>query len=182
MATKALSTRRAVLKSIPAVGIAAVTPIAAEAAIAELPVTRVNRLAFELSRAMTEWMDDLGYGGVPDLWKAHVYPSSYSEWPVSFQHLGVPAYAEDPLVDAIGDFRAGMAAYSAADDESPEFANATYGAPMDVLSEWDQPARTRQGAIAALKLAKEELSDFLSNGPALPMVTAALAYFDREVA
>lgn len=63
-------------------------PARAVAAAEEAPVTRVNRLAFELSGAMDDWMADLGVDGVPDLWKAHVYPASQSAHPVGFEHLG----------------------------------------------------------------------------------------------
>lgn len=63
-------------------------PTRAVAAAEEAPVTRVNRLAFELSGAMDDWMADLGVDGVPDLWKAHVYPASQSAYPVGFEHLG----------------------------------------------------------------------------------------------
>jgi len=57
----------------------------------ELPVAKVNRLAFELSQAMTEWCVDLADGGAhPDLWKAHVFPSNFTKWPVSFEHVGSP--------------------------------------------------------------------------------------------
>jgi len=57
----------------------------------ELPVTKVNRLAFELSHAMVDWCGDLSDGaGRPDLWKAHIFPASMTKWPVSFEHVGPP--------------------------------------------------------------------------------------------
>jgi hypothetical protein len=56
----------------------------------ETPVSKVKRLGFELARAMDEWAVDLGSDGC-DLMKAHVFPASYTRWPVSFEHVGNPA-------------------------------------------------------------------------------------------
>lgn len=82
--------RRLFLRSIPpavAVGTVVGVPAVAEAK-AELPVTRVNRLAKELSLAMDVWIDDLAYPSIErDIWKAHVYPASYCQYPVSFENI-----------------------------------------------------------------------------------------------
>lgn len=66
---------------------------AAPAATVEAPVTRVNKLAKELSSAMDEWMVDLGVDGVPDRWKAHIYPASQHSHPVMFEHLDTASAA-----------------------------------------------------------------------------------------
>jgi hypothetical protein len=60
---------------------------AAAVVVDEAPVTRVNNLAFALARAMDDWMVDLGVDGVPDMWKAHVYPYSQRKHPVAFESL-----------------------------------------------------------------------------------------------
>jgi hypothetical protein len=66
----------------------------------EAPVTKVNRLARELSLAMDDWMKDLGEG--PDACVAHIYPSK-SRWHSGFQSfhgLGgsvVPEWEYTPL-------------------------------------------------------------------------------------
>ncbi|QKC91027.1 hypothetical protein EB230_23425 [Mesorhizobium sp. NZP2234] len=59
----------------------------AAAVVNEAPVTRVKNLAFALARAMDDWMVDLGVDGVPDIWKAHVYPYSQRKHPVVFESL-----------------------------------------------------------------------------------------------
>ncbi|QKC83962.1 hypothetical protein [Mesorhizobium sp. NZP2077] len=60
---------------------------AAAVVVNEAPVTRVNNLAWALARAMDDWMVDLGVDGVPDIWKAHVYPYSQRKHPVAFESL-----------------------------------------------------------------------------------------------
>ncbi|MGC4024410.1 MAG: hypothetical protein QM744_04195 [Mesorhizobium sp.] len=82
--------RRSFMKSIPpaiAVGSVVSIPAIAEAK-EELPVTRVNRIAKELSKAMDEWMADLAVPGGPQtVMKAHVYPASYWPYPVMFEDM-----------------------------------------------------------------------------------------------
>lgn len=75
-------------------------------ACTEAPVTRVNRLAFELSGAMDDWMADLGVDGVPDRWKAHIYPASQSTYPVGFEHLGRPVTGTSKVAQLEAAFQA----------------------------------------------------------------------------
>ena len=69
----------------------------------------------------------------------------------------------DPLVDAIQAYRNGLVQFDAisVDDlplqDEEAVAMATYGAPLDVLEAWDDPAPTREGAIEALKLVNEKM-------------------------
>lgn len=88
----------------------------------------------------------------------------------------------DPIVDAIDAFRDGLMAFDATPsaitdlDEDGAIAR-TYGAPMDVLMEWDRPAQTLAGAVAAIRLADEENIKFSGSVIAENMVRAASAYF-----
>ncbi len=70
--------------------------IDAPTAAAELPVTKVNRIAWELAHAMDEWCADIGYDGKPDSWKAHVMPAGQTEWAVYFEHLPASRSLREP--------------------------------------------------------------------------------------
>lgn len=65
-------------------------------------------------------------------------------------------------------------------DESAAYADATYVPPMEVLRAWQQPAISREGAIAALRLVVKEEDDFWANDVHGAMVKAALGYLERE--
>ena len=89
----------------------------------------------------------------------------------------------DPLIAAIDAYHAGIAAYDGREEfETPEAEQAaiesTYGPPNEILTNWDKPAVTRAGAIAALQLAAKGHGivglDIQQN-----MVGAALAYFEQ---
>ncbi|MGI8397774.1 hypothetical protein ACRYWZ_15485 [Agrobacterium deltaense] len=64
---------------------------------------------------------------------------------------------QDPLLDTIKGFRKALAAYSAIPVEEITQANEdgfvekTYGPWMDMLDDWDEPARSVEGAIEAIK-------------------------------
>lgn len=68
--------------------------------------------------------------------------------------------AIDPVVEAVQAYRAGMDDYNANAPVEDELANAyaaqTYEPPMRVLMAWDQPATTKEGALAAIEMALEE--------------------------
>jgi hypothetical protein len=72
------------------------------------------------------------------------------------------ASTTDPLIVAIADYEAGCAAFNALPDGAITRENeeglvmATYGGPQDRLTDWNEPARTREGAIAALKFMEEQ--------------------------
>lgn len=93
------------------------------------------------------------------------------------------AVAADPLVHAINDYRAGNAAFCKLDEsEWPALGGddavieMTYGAPMRVLDEWDQPAKSLEGAISALKLIRDEQLMLETMGDS--MLAAALSYLE----
>lgn len=94
-----------------------------------------------------------------------------------------PAEPSDPLLDAINDYRAGMAAYCALPDfktrEEEDAAIAvTYGPPFKVLDDWDRPAQSADAAREALRIVIDE--QLLASGMAEALVTAALAYLDED--
>tara|TARA_R110002051_G_C8529861_1_gene469401 strand:- start:82 stop:696 length:615 start_codon:yes stop_codon:yes gene_type:complete len=88
----------------------------------------------------------------------------------------------DPLIEAIDAYRTGLATFNATpsaitDLDEDAIVERTYGPPMSVLMEWDQPALTFQGAMAALKMADDENICFTGSVIADNMVKAAVAYF-----
>ncbi|MDE4620631.1 hypothetical protein [Sinorhizobium meliloti] len=86
---------------------------------------------------------------------------------------------DDPLLAAIKAYRDGMAAYNAAPADDEETVERTYGAPLDVLMDWEEPAQTREGAMAALRLALQEEREFKAAPLATAMLQAALDYFEN---
>ena len=102
--------RRSALVAASAAASAGVLPShPAQATVSELPVTRVNRLARELAEAMDAWMNDLGIDGKPDLWKAHIYPASFTKYPICFEHLnsdGSGSYPASPIERLYAKWRA----------------------------------------------------------------------------
>lgn len=95
----------------------------------------------------------------------------------------------DPLLRAIEEWRAGDAAYpnhplakklDATQEELDIAVAETYGPADTVLRKWDRPAVTFEGAMAALKLVREEAIDnMMSCSEVLnSMLDAAIAYFD----
>jgi hypothetical protein len=105
----------------------------------------------------------------------------------------VPAAAlsvaiHDPIIDAVNAYYDGIAAFEAVNEEDFDLHGGedaliekTYGAPLDALDDWDQPALTRDGAIAALRFAVKEHGAFWHSEGTGGMVKAALAYLEREV-
>ncbi|ACB96743.1 hypothetical protein [Beijerinckia indica] len=101
----------------------------------------------------------------------------------------VKAHAEpvhDPLLETIRAYEAGAAAFNAIPIGALNFENEdqliddTFGRHQDRLFAWKTPARTREGAMAALRLAKKEMEDTSELG--YPLLLAALAYFEAEEA
>ncbi|RUM18729.1 hypothetical protein EFD56_14870 [Rhizobium phaseoli] len=97
--------------------------------------------------------------------------------------IAAHAAAADPLLDAVAAFRSGMADYNANAPQDDPGANAysliSWMPPHAVLANWTAPATTRDGAMAALRLAvdEEETGDSPLVGP---MMRAALAYLEQE--
>lgn len=78
----------------------------------------------------------------------------------------VPMIYRDPLLKALDDYHNGMAAFCALPEnwasieEEMADCDRTYGWAYDILSRWNKPAETKEGAIAALKFAKNEFDNF----------------------
>jgi len=96
--------------------------------------------------------------------------------------ISTPALAaQDPLVEAISAYRFSMNDYNknAPDDdaEASEYATASYKPRLRIIEDWGNPAQTREGAVAALRLARDA-DDRGEYGIVTPMIGAALAYFE----
>ena len=93
----------------------------------------------------------------------------------------------DPILSAIAAREVGNAAFAAI----PSWDYARHGgedavierpylAPQRVLDGWALPAKTRSGAIAALKLAQDEIQAFGESPAANAMIKAALGYLEAH--
>jgi hypothetical protein len=90
----------------------------------------------------------------------------------------------DALLDTILCFRAETAAYNAAkyvsDEEANERAKATFEPWLEKLRAWEGPANSLEGAIEALKLARDEEASFEGEPTVARMINAALGYLSRS--
>lgn len=103
----------------------------------------------------------------------------------------VPAAAEgvssvyDPLLDIIRAYKSGLADFKAnhpRDDDKAisAYADATYSPHLAALYRWDGPARTRDGAIAALRLSIEDAGGVAGCDGADRMVRAAIGFLEGQ--
>lgn len=93
----------------------------------------------------------------------------------------------DPIITAIRDLREGNAAFNAIKEEDWPLHGGeeaviakTYGAPMDVLDDWDRPAETMEGVIEALRFVREDTAMFASSGAVPRLISAALGYLEAN--
>lgn len=90
----------------------------------------------------------------------------------------------DPLKDLVIMYRRGVDAFNAAhpagDEKVEAMAEATFEPAFRVLMAWTPPARTRSGAMAALREAYRDLQDQSDDGFATRLIAAALAFFESE--
>lgn len=92
----------------------------------------------------------------------------------------------DPIIEAIRDYRLGMTAYNCgvvelvAEASDDALIRTTYGPPLEVLSGWTRPAQTREGAVEALRFARQELRDIEDSPVVERLVSAALAFLERD--
>jgi len=106
------------------------------------------------------------------------FPANATALPNSSRH--------DPLLEAIRTYQADLDAYNEPDkldlseDEMNRLAARTWVKSADVLYRWYRPAKTREGALAALHIAKYEREEHSDSVLVLPMIIAALAYFESE--
>jgi hypothetical protein len=87
----------------------------------------------------------------------------------------------DPIIDAIKAYRAGLVAFGELSDEDYGKVE-TYEPWQQVLDNWSEPARTREGAIEALKAALGDDDGLYGCEGADRMVRAALGYLESMVA
>lgn len=97
--------------------------------------------------------------------------------------LVATAVAYDPILSAINDYKDGCKAFCAIPEEAMEqdedgVIAQTYGRPMEVLENWDRPALTREGAVAALRLIRDE--KVYIDGFGASLFFAALGFFEQE--
>lgn len=94
----------------------------------------------------------------------------------------LPDEVNDPLLVAINAYLNGLADFKAnapLDDEgADEYADISYGPPLAALNVWDQPAKSREGALKALQIAISD-SDGVANIEAADrMVVAAIGFLE----
>lgn len=96
----------------------------------------------------------------------------------------------DPIIAAITAYQNGEAAFNQhplgarkANQTKKEHAKAiaeTYGPALKVLREWDQPAASHAGAVAALRMARDEAENMGASDIATNMISAALGYLEQR--
>lgn len=89
------------------------------------------------------------------------------------------------LSTLIAAFKRGRGAYSACEkfatvEAEREFAQETYGWAMQRLEIWQRPAESREEAMIALKLARQEIERSSDSALVRPMLVAALEYLQTE--
>ncbi|PWE52792.1 hypothetical protein DEM27_28740 [Metarhizobium album] len=95
------------------------------------------------------------------------------------------AALHDPLLDVIQAYRAGLIEFDRLADNSPddsrwkELGAATYEPWQAILDNWDQPARTREGAVEALRASLAAEDGVYGCKAAERMVRAALGYLEN---
>ncbi|CDX30845.1 hypothetical protein MPLA_140342 [Mesorhizobium sp. ORS 3359] len=101
---------------------------------------------------------------------------------VAIMKSAVAAEPLDPLLAAINLYRFAGEAYDdmpadLTEDEEADAFKRLCADPDAVLTAWDKPATTHEGAVAALRLAQQELE---ADGEPIvkSLVTAALRYFE----
>ncbi|WP_074061063.1 hypothetical protein [Rhizobium etli] len=90
----------------------------------------------------------------------------------------------DPLIDAIAAYRSGLADFNqnAPEDDmgSNAYGEITWKPAHAVLASWTRPAISREGALEALRIAHWELDYSGDSAMIVPMMAAALSYFEKE--
>ncbi|WP_373503041.1 hypothetical protein [Aestuariivirga sp.] len=90
-----------------------------------------------------------------------------------------------PLRETIAAYHGGYIAFCAASDEEWDtdeghdaLVERTYGPAYEALGKWGQPATTLQGAIDALRLAKQESDDIMASPVVPAMIAAVIGYLE----
>lgn len=88
---------------------------------------------------------------------------------------------DDPILELILGLQEKIADYNANapgdDDGANRYAERSYRPALAAVRRWTSPARTRRGALAALRLARDAVNDG-DQELAAAMIRAALAYFE----
>ena len=84
----------------------------------------------------------------------------------------------DPLLDAIRSYQAGIKEFirRADEDDWDALTDQTYGPAQDRLTNWNQPASTRESAIAGLRLCLDADEGIKESKAADSMILAAIQY------
>lgn len=100
---------------------------------------------------------------------------------------GVDPVEPDPIIAAIQAFDDGNKAFEAIKEKDWDkhggqeaVIEKTYGPPMRIVGDWDQPCKSTEGAIAALRHAAQEAENFSCSDSLTAMVGAALAYLEGK--
>jgi len=168
-------TRRQALAGIATVPVAVAAPPAA-ATSPEHVEAKIEALAGQMNELLRQHpIQWLGTGG----WAVVVYP--LDELWYGYQQMPGNNWRE-PLVEAINAYRSGMREFDRHElddnDQIDAYADATYAPPLKTLDEWNLPALTRAGAIAALRFAVDESATSLVPDGVGAMIKAALGYLE----
>ena len=133
--------------------------------------------AWELIRALAKELSE-ALAAAGDVEFAHIRPAG-AMCPIAFGN----APQEDPLLVAIDAYKQGCADYRELPDDDPAAEEAaiaaTYGEPMQALTEWKQPAMSREAAAAALELLKSE--HLVLGGLGIALVDACIPFVKGEM-
>jgi hypothetical protein len=131
---------------------------------------KIRRLARELSAALAE---------AGDVAFAHVTPAG-KPFAITFGNSG----NDDPLVAAIQAYEEGNAKFCSipsvvSDPNEERWIAETYGPPMKVLQDWEDPARSMEGVIRALKVLDDD--SLVLDGIGTSLLYACRAYLEGEM-
>lgn len=94
----------------------------------------------------------------------------------------------DPLLSAICAYKKGWDDFNALAEAAPtekhwdEYEAATFGPHLTSLEKWQGPAKTREGAAEALRLAMDEERGIFNSPAGDSLMRAALGYLERQAA
>lgn len=152
-------------------------PAAGEAMPAAMSPT--YREAWKRARALGKELSEV-LQQVGDTEFAFIRPAG-NQFAVCFG--GFPHDGPDPLLVAIDAYKKGCSDYRELPDDDPDAEEAaiaaTYGTPMQVLTEWSRPAGSREAVVAALELLKSE--HFVAGGMGIALLDACIQFAKGEM-
>ena len=98
--------------------------------------------------------------------------------------MTAPAVGEpDPIIAAVAAFEEGLRIYGSEPRPADNSDAYIWADPMAVLVAWKQPCVTRDGAVAAMRLAVKEIEEYTESDELLMvMMRAVLAYLEGGAA